>query len=448
MVFPFNSFSAVWIFVLSSSLLAAASEKTDDVTYSNSIGPLIRKNCICCHHPGDVAPFSLLNYEDVKKRAKQIVAVTKDRLMPPWKAALDFGEFRNARQLVDDDIELIRRWVDAGAPEGDPCALPPPPEFSDDWRLGAPDLIATMPDSYTIPAESEDVYQCFVVPLHLDEDKFLVALDYRPGNRRVIHHAVFSQDSTGEALTCDAADPDVGYRTRDRGTGLKADCDAVIGVWAPGQSPEFLPPGVALRLKRESVLVIQNHYHATGKTERDQSRLGLYFAKTPPSAIARYSGIQIPTFEIPAGEKHYRVETRLLQQGYSVIAAIPHMHLLGREMKVSLERGGQTQPLIWVRDWDLAWQNQYVLRTPLHLDRGTSVVLQAWFDNSVENPRNPNSPPRSVHEGPASSDEMARLVVLVVDDPPHRWPLAAGIVAVMIGAGYRLRSVLTRVLRA
>lgn len=443
MVFSHHIF-AVWNgAVLIFSLQAAALENTD-VTYSKDIAPLVNRHCACCHHPGDVAPFSLLSFADVKKRAAQVARVTQERLMPPWKAERGFGHFRNVRQLADGEIELIQRWIRAGAPEGDPGQTPAVPTFDEHWRLGVPDLVATMKEAYTVQAEGGDVYQCFVVPLNLQEDKFLIALDYRPGNRRVVHHAVFSQDATGEARTRDAADPDAGYRTLDRGTGLKADCDAVIGVWAPGQAPEFLPPGVGLRLKRDAVLVIQNHYHPTGKNETDQSTVAFYFAKTPPDSIARYTGIQIPEFEIPAGAQRHGVEVRLLQQGYSILAVTPHMHLLGQEMKVTLERHGETIPLIRVRNWDWAWQNQYVLDTPLHLDRGTIVVLQAWYDNSAENPFNPNHPPRAVREGPASSDEMARLVMLVVDDPPLNWPFALGFTVMALGAVYRFRIRLAR----
>lgn len=436
---------SVTLFILAISLQAAALDESD-VTYSRDIAPIINKNCACCHHPGDVAPFSLLGYDNVKRRAKQIAGVTKERLMPPWKAAHGFGEFRNARQLSDGDIERIQQWVRAGAPEGDPAAAPPAPKYEEHWRLGAPDMIVTMREAYTVTAESDDVYQCFVVPLNLSEDKFLVAVDYQPGNRRVVHHAVFSQDDTGEALANDAVDPAVGYRTLDRGTGLKADCDAVIGLWAPGQEPEFLPAGLALRLKKNAVLVIQNHYHATGKTEADRSSVALYFAKKPPTRIARYSGISVPEFDIPAGAQHQLIETQLLQQNYSIIAVTPHMHLLGQEMKISLQNGGETKPLIWVRDWDPAWQNQYVLSSPVHLDRGTFVVMQAWYDNSAGNPRNPNDPPRDVREGPTSKDEMARLVMLIVDDPPTRWPWAVGIVAMMLGAGVRFRSRLAKMI--
>ena len=241
------------------------------VTYNKDIAPILYKNCTACHRPGEVAPFQLMSYRDAAKHAMQLATVTQNRYMPPWKPEPGFAEFKDTRRLTDNEIALIKRWVNSGTPEGKPSDLPPAPKFTDGWQLGQPDMVLKMPEAYTLKSEGNDVYQCFVIPINNDEDKYVSAVEFRPGNRKAVHHALLFLDNTGTARKLDAADPEVGYRSFG---GIGFSPSGGLGGWAPGAVPYRLPEGAARPVKKGSDLVIQVHYHPTGKTETDQSTVG------------------------------------------------------------------------------------------------------------------------------------------------------------------------------
>lgn len=408
----------------------------NDPTYYKDVEPLVRKYCIACHHPGEVAPFSLLKFEDVKKRARQIADVTSAKVMPPWKAIRGYGKFIDGQQpLAEYEIDVFQRWAKGGAAEGaNPSSAPSIAAESaaaQSWDLGTPDLIVTMPQTYTIPADGGDIYQCFVVPLNLSEDKYIAGIEYRPGNRKVVHHALFSKDASGEAIRKDQADPAVGFRTLDAGTGLRVGYDGVIGLWTPGLVPRRLPDDVGVKLEKDSVLVIQNHYHPTGKIESDKSTLALYFTKAPPRQLAHYKTLYKFNFTIPPGEKHYLITNSEVQnEPCGVLAIMPHMHFLGDEMRVSLKNPkGETNPMVWVKDWEFKWQTQYFYAKPLGIAENSVIKIDAWFDNSQGNPKNPNNPPVLVREGRNSTDEMASIVLLVVEEERAHWSRYAALLA-------------------
>ena len=387
-------------------------------TYTKDVAPILLKNCAGCHRPGEVGPFSLLSYKDAVKRADDLADVTSGRQMPPWKVEPGFGDFLDERRLTDKEIETIADWAKAGSPEGDPKDLPPTPKFPEGWQLGKPDLVLEAPTPFDIPASGRDVYRCFVIPIPIDSNQTVAAVEFRPGNRKVVHHALFYLDSSGAARRKDEADPGPGYASFG-GPGIVP--TGSLGGWAPGAMPRKLPDGMGKNLRKGSDLVLQVHYHPDGKPEADQSLVGIYFTKAPARQIVGGLAVRSRDLDIPPGESRYHVtaESAPLPVDAKAIGITPHMHYIGKEMKVVAETpDGKTLPLIWIKDWDFNWQGQYQYRSPIALPKGTVVKLDASYDNSAENPRNPSTPPKRVHWGEQTTDEMCLLAVQVVTDTP------------------------------
>lgn len=393
--------------------VAAVSEAP---TFAKDVAPILFDNCVSCHRPNEVAPFTLTTYDDARKRAKTIAKVTEDRFMPPWKAVEGHGEFVGARRLKEDQIKTLRAWADAGAPEGDAKLTPPLPKFPEGWQLGEPDLIVSMPETFTIPAEGRDVYRCFVLPLNVDEDKYVQAVEFRPGNRKVVHHALFFLDTTGTARELDAKESGPGY-TRMGGPGFLP--TGALGGWAPGYMPHWLPDGVARRIKKGSDLVLQVHFHPSGKEEADRSTIGIYYAKQPPKKLLASIPRAIRKFELPAGDAEVKLhDERALPLAADLIGITPHAHLLCKEIKVDAKTpDGKSQPLIWINDWDFNWQGEYQYAKPVHLPAGTKISMDFRYDNSAKNPAQPSAPPRAVRWGEQTTDEMAIVFFQVLVDP-------------------------------
>ena len=388
-------------------LLEDASEEHGDaeVTYSRHIAPIVQTHCVMCHRPEETGPFPLLTYHDVSRHARQIVEVTKSRFMPPWKPVVGFGQFRDQQRLSDQEIELISRWVRGGKPRGNAKDLPPRPVFPRGWRLGRPDVVLTMKQSFELPASGPDIHQHFVIPTRMVEDRLVAAVEFQPGNPRVVHHASFYVDTKGLARKLDDLDPDYGYG----GSGGPGFVTAgSLRSWLPGMRPRRLPPGMGRLIQRGADLVIELHYRCSGKVERDRSKVGLYYA---PRA-ARQAVIELQVVDkrlvIPAGAKrHHHRGSYVLPVDTILLDVAPHMHFLGHEMKaVATRPDGTTEPLVHVDDWDFNWQGQFVFLRPIRLPKGTRIDVDAWYDNSVDNPMNPNSPPKTTFWGEQSSDEM------------------------------------------
>ncbi|HEX4145842.1 MAG TPA: hypothetical protein VHY91_20220 [Pirellulales bacterium] len=400
------------------ALAAAPSSATSpQVTYSQHVAPILWKHCAGCHRPGEVGPFSLLKYEDAAKRADFLASITAERRMPPWKAAEGYGQFADEHRLTPQEIDLIGRWAAAGAPQGNPADLPPPPKFVDGWQLGEPDLVLEMKDEFTVPAGGGDIYQCFVIPIPIDENKTVSAIEFRPGNRRIVHHCILYLDSNGAARAKDEKEPGQGYRSFG-GPGILP--TGGLGGWAPGvTATKRLPEGVGKYLRKGSDLVMQIHYHPTGKVEKDRSRVGIYFAKTDAKILLGGLSIMSRGLNLPAGAAKHRVTAQCepLPVDINALAVFPHMHLLGRQMKVFAQTpDGQQLPMVWVTDWDFNWQGSYVFATPLRIPKGSIIRLEAEYDNSANNPHNPNSPPKLVTWGEATTDEMCLLTCVLITD--------------------------------
>lgn len=378
----------------------------EEVTYSEHIAPILQKQCQACHRQGEVAPFTLADYSDAKAWATEIAEYTQARLMPPWKPAPGYGNFKNERRLTDTEIEMIARWAESGAPAGDLDAVPPAPEFHEGWALGEPDWIAEMPVEYEIAPEGEDEYRQFIIPTNFETDMYVQAVDVQPGNRKTVHHVIAYLDVNGEARKLDAQDPKPGYVTE--GTGPGFDSSGTVGGWAPGVTPVVLPEGVGYLLPKGVDIVMQVHYYRTGHLERDRTRLGLYFSKTEKTAKLHIGDATNSKFVVPGGAEWYTVTAdENFKKDVYLLAAMPHMHLIGRDMRmVATTPEGIKHDLIWVQDWDFNWQDVYHYQEPLFLPAGTRVDLVAHFDNSAANPVNPNDPPVPVGWGEKTTDEM------------------------------------------
>lgn len=389
-------------------LATALCAQGQQTTFTRDVAPILYSHCAGCHHAGSVAPFPLLTYPDAAKRAALIAKVTSARYMPPWLPAEP--HFQNERQLTDGEIATLRRWSAAGAPEGNAAEVPPAPVFTEGWQLGKPGLDVQMPAPFAVPADGPDLYQCFVIPLPRSAERYVQAIDIQPGNPRVVHHALLFQEVTGEA------------RRRDTGGGYP--CFGTpgflpargLGGWTPGKQPVPSPAGMAETLYAGADLVLQVHYHPTGKPETDRTRAALYFTDEKPRRHLTDVPLGSNRIDIPPGEKNYRVTDHFtLPVDVDVIGIIPHAHYVCKDMLgFAVLPGGARRTLIHIPDWNFNWQEQFRYRVPVRLPAGTSVEMEFTYDNSPDNPHNPNHPPRRVVYGPATTDEMAGLHLEVV----------------------------------
>lgn len=393
--------------------LAAALPAAQTPTFNKDVAPILYQNCAICHRPGEVAPFSLLTYSDAAKRAKLLSTVTEKRYMPPWKAEHGYGEFANERRLTDEQIATIRAWADAGAPEGDPKDRPQPPAFADGWLGGQPDKVLTMPTKYSLAADGPDQFECFVLPLSLDRDAYVGGLEFRPGNRRVVHHALVFLDPNHAARKL--ASPDGSYPCFG-GPQFQGN---LIGGWAPGAVPAANSEPGTRPIPGGSDLVIQIHYHPSGKLEMDQSSVGIRLADRPGTQGRMAVLVVNRRIDIAPNDSHYLVKASLeMPRDVELSGITPHAHYLCREMKITAHLpDGTEKPLIWIKDWDFNWQGSYRYAKPVSLPKGTRVELEYTYDNSEANPRNPAHPPVRVRWGEQTTNEMA-LAFLTVNLPP------------------------------
>ena len=435
---------AMATFGFSSSLWA-------DVTFSKEVAPIIFQNCTKCHRPGEAAPFSLQTYEDVRKRGELISHVVETGLMPPWKPAGGDVAFRHDRRLSSEQIQTIRAWVQGGMPEGNAAELPSLPKFTPGWSLGEPDLVVSMKDAYSVPAEGPDVYRNFVVPLNLRTDVWVTAIDFRPSARAVVHHCLFFYDTTGGARKAEDEDAEPGFKggmgalsrfrkgandglsgprplagARRGMAGGRAEAGepasfGVLGGWALGAQPQTLPDGLAFYLPAGSDLILSTHFHPSGKAEAEKSTVGLYFSKEPPKR--RFTGIQLPPMfgalkgiDIAPGTKDYTIEESFeLPVDVKAFGVGSHAHYLGKTIQLTATLPDGTQKvLLNIPDWDFAWQERYLFDDYVALPKGTRLHAKITYDNSADNPRNPSNPPARVQFGEESTDEMGAISLLVV----------------------------------
>jgi mono/diheme cytochrome c family protein len=432
---------------------------TESITFTKDIAPILNRNCVACHRPGNIAPMSLRTYEEVRPWSELIREKVASRQMPPWHAAPAEIEFANARRLSDEEIKKIATWVDQGASEGDPKDLPTPPSFSDAWQIGEPDAVFTMGQDYTLDADLVDHYLYFRIPTNFKEDRWVQAVEFRPGNRKVVHHAVAYietpehlaqerrlnpssssdakvwslldtqlpsielMDGTTRRMKPDAPIVNDGCSARDaEEVGGRNNSD-VLSVYAPGREPDVWPPGTAKKIPAGSNIVLQMHYSKKrGIVEKDRTSVAIIFAKAPVEKMVGTRSIINQLFAIPAGAENHEVTACwTYQRDVELISFMPHMHVRGRSMKYEVVYpNGKHQTLLDVPDYDFHWQTLYSLKKPLTIPSGATIKVTAHFDNSERNMHNPD-PTRVIRQGSATYDEMMiGFVNYVVPKPPER----------------------------
>jgi hypothetical protein len=415
-------FALALLIVLPSTCIIRA-----QVTYSNEIARIYQARCQQCHREGDITPFALTDYETAVAWARDIRDTITTGLMPPWKPVPGYGDFRNSRALPDDERQMILDWMDAGMPEGNPADLPLPIVNNGEWPLGPPDMVLQMVQGFTPPIGS-DIYRCFVLPTQLAEDADMTAIDVLPGNRQIVHHVILYQDTSGQAQKLDGADGQPGY-TCFGGPGIDLGFEtSVLTGWAPGQRSAFLPDGIGIKVQKGATLIVQIHYSPSRVTGEDITRIGFYRATSQVQQHLYQVPVLNDTFTIPAGAGNYVVNAPPLVIpplfDAKAIQIYPHMHLLGRQIKVDLVAPDKSvQPMIYENDWDFRWQGYYTYANPVALKAGSSLRLTCTFDNSDNNPNNPNNPLVPVSWGERTRDEMCIALIGVTFDNEKFLPL-------------------------
>jgi hypothetical protein len=400
------------LLVLLCAVVAGPTAATPEVTFNREIVPLLQQHCQECHRAGGGAPFVLERYEHVYQRRDKILESVEKRLMPPWKAVPGYGDLLGERRLSDAEIATIVRWVAGGAPEGAPGDRPLPRKFANAAGIAAPDLVLRPEQSFTVPARGGDLYRCFSVQTAFDEDRYFSAADVVPGNSKIVHHVLAMVDREGHSAHIPSRDGLPGYPCFG-GPGFRI--DGYLGGWAPGARPWILPEGVAMLLPKGARVVFQLHYHNPRLTaETDRTELRLRAAQGPVQRRLRFMRVGQFQLKISAGEARHEIEAgSFVARPMRIIAIHPHMHLLGREMKVWAKASDDSvTPLIHIDDWDFNWQGFYFYRTPVALPVGSWIELMAAWDNSAANSRNPNKPPRNVYWGERTVDEMGHAAIL------------------------------------
>ncbi len=407
-------------------------------TFSHDVAPILYGHCVSCHHAGDIAPMSLLTYKEVRPWAAAIRQAVLTRKMPPWKADPHFGKWSNDPRLSSEEVAVLSAWVEGGEPEGNIKNLPSAPTFIDGWKIGKSDAVISIPE-HKLESAGPDEYTYVTVPTHFTEDRWIVAAELRPGNRRVVHHAhvfvvdevakkaaqapaaktvaaayaasLWIKEGTLEHIRLDAPVINDGCSVDDNGLlpgEHQSDLSDLISSYLPGRSPDIFPEGTARKIPAGASVNFQIHYsHTTGKPESDITSVGLVFAKEPPKKISRRTDISNEMFLVPAGASQHAVtECHTFDHDILVTSMTPHMHLRGKSMRIVADfPNGTKETLLWVPAYDFNWQFTYRTAEPILLPKGTRLEVLAQFDNSPANPVNPN-PKRPLRWGAASEDEM------------------------------------------
>jgi hypothetical protein len=450
------SISSLFLLIFPTIAAKGGKSATKSVTFNGDVAPILFKNCAGCHRPNDIAPFSVLTYKDARPWAKSIREKVINREMPPWRADPHFGEFSNDARLSQTDINTIIAWVDGGAKEGNPKDLPPLPNFNEAWEIGKPDLVLSMPEEYSLPASGADDYIYFRVPTNFTEDKWVQAVEFRPGNRRVVHHAaifienqalfeaakasaqrsgrnsvpsvfegpagsIFQKDGTVRRVRMDVQVADDGCSAMAGGGAGSSAGPMLLCVYAPGRNADVWPAGTAKRIPAGANLIFQMHYaKTTGKPETDRTSVGLVFAKAPVQKMIESKDVTNFFFKIPPGaENHEATACYTFPRDVELVNYMPHMHVRGKDMKYEVVYpDGRRETLLSVK-YNFNWQTLYRLKKPLPIPKGTKLIVTAHFDNSSKNKLNPD-PTKVVRFGEPTYDEMMVGFIDYTREKPNR----------------------------
>jgi hypothetical protein len=383
-----GTLSGVLCFLLAIGVSASGPSKTT-ATFTKDVAPILFNRCVDCHRTGEIAPMSLLSYQEVRPWAKSIRQRVVDRSMPPWSADPHYGKFSNDPSLSQKEIDTIVAWVDAGAPKGDDKDMPPTPKFVEGWTIGKPDVVLSMQEEHSVPAEGTVPYLYFSIPTGFTEDKWVQAMEIRPGNRSVVHHVIAFVQERGAAP---------GEAQRGRGQ---------LGGITPNKTGVVLAPGTARLVKAGSNIVFQMHYTTNGEATKDRTSIGLIFAKQPPIRTLVTGNAMNARFAIPPGEANHEVKSSTtFKEDVHLTSFMPHMHFRGKDFTyTAVYPDGRSEILLNVPKYDFNWQLTYVLEKPIALPKGTRLDCVAHFDNSTRNKYNPD-PTREVRWGDQTWEEM------------------------------------------
>jgi len=369
-------------------------------TFARDVAPILYKNCTTCHRPGEIAPMSLLTYEDARPYARAIRDEVGEGHMPPWHADAPHGTFENERRLTDEEKKTLLDWVAGGAPRGNGKDLPPQPVYTEGWSVGKPDVVFEMAEDYKVPAEGTVAYEYFYIPTNFTEPKFVQSIEVRPGNRKVVHHVLVNYLMKPDmqrtpVLKTNPANmklppPVTGDREPNRPEGMVS---RLLGTYAPGTNPQVFRPGTALRLEPGGILELQMHYTTSGKPATDRTKVGLIFSKDPSPREIRPSAFYNASFVIPALSPDTSVpgEVEFVQDA-TVWGLFPHTHLRGKAWSYTLVLpDGTEKPILSVPHYDFNWQTYYMFKEPLQVPKGSKIISTAWYDNSHGNRSNPNA---------------------------------------------------------
>lgn len=389
----------------------------DAPTYADDVATIVYTKCAGCHRPGQSGPFSLLSYEDVDEHAETIAAVVKEDFMPPWPPTAKSQPFRHDRRLTSVERKMLLDWVDAGAPAGDLTKAPAVPKFTNGWTLGEPDMVLSMSEAFSVPADGRDIYRWFSLPLDSDEDLYIKAFEFKATSNGVVHHALIYADLQKEGRSKTSRDGQPGFR------GMRVGPDKMLGGFVPGAVPSEWPGDLAIELPAGSDLVLQTHFHPNGKADQEQSSVAIYLTAEKPSRTLRT--IRIPpafgraaAINIPPGDADYTVvDSFVVPVDTTAVGVSGHAHYICEtiELKATFPNG-ESMVLLDIDDWDLDWQGDYHFAEPTKLPAGTVLRTELTYNNSESNLDNPFSPPRRVQWGEESTDEMGSTDLIVIAD--------------------------------
>lgn len=434
---PDTAIHFVWIWGMTVGLAAIlpSPSRADEEppTFSGSIASILYSKCTQCHREGQSGPFVLQSYEDAVKHSNTIRAVVEEGYMPPWKPVDSGIAFAHDRRLSSKEKDLLLRWIENACPQGDASATPAPPRFPAEWALGKPDLVVRMDRPFQVPADGPDLYRSFVFQVGLPEDKWIKAMELKPTARGAVHHALFFVDQGGELRKERESDGLPGFRGMNFLKGRSQGGNPLVNVaegmgrglggYVPGATPNRLPGDLARLLPAGSDIIMQTHFHPTGKVEQEQAELALYFADQPPSRLL--VPLQLPALfglgaglEVPAGEKSFHLkDSYTLPVDVEAFEVGGHAHYICTKMDLTATTpDGKTSSLLKIEDWDLDWQDQYQFAQAVRLPKGTRLDVDIVYDNSSDNSDNPYSPPKTIAWGRESNDEMGSVTLLVVTD--------------------------------
>lgn len=386
-------------------------------TYYKDVAPIIGKNCTSCHKPGGIGPFSLQTFEEVSARGNFIGHVTETRYMPPWKADPEFQTFRNEKILTSEEIATIKLWIKAGMPKGKKVRNKKH-EVAPLGESDKPDLTLAMTNPYKITDQAVEDFRFFVIPTNLTEDKYLSAVEFVPGNRRQVHHSRIMVDSSGKAKGIDGmSELDPGIK-KFQTVPL---ADEFLYGWVPGNNRIFFPPGTGKFVNKGADLILNVHYSPSSKPQEDKSMINLYYAKGPvdravQTLTLRENDISNQPFNIEAERKPTFYISYRINRDISLISVMPHMHFIGKSfVAYVLTEDNVKIPLIKIDNWDFNWQTTYQFKKMLKIPAGSRIFVEAKYDNTSENPANPNHPVRDIGYGWNSTDEMCNMVIYYLD---------------------------------